>query len=235
MKAKSLIIDSREPDWVKALSFSGVKSTVSTLSCGDFWIATDDGQMLIIERKEANDLLASIADGRLFAQVHGMRAMTPWTYVIVQGALAPVADGVLADGRLTNWRWASVQGALQSVQELGAVVTYIPNGDHAAEELVSCIERLAARDRSALRIKPPRQAETLTPNITFLASLPGIGYDRAQTLVHQLESPAWALEYLTDLDFQSEHIPGIGAGIKRQVRELLGLTDGRKLAVTIED
>nr|HMT21533.1 ERCC4 domain-containing protein [Promineifilum sp.] len=140
---QSVLIDHREPPHVQRLAFDGATVAVTQLACGDIWVAAADGNLLVIERKTADDLLTSIADGRLFDQAAAMTAMPPWSYTAGEGTLAPAASGkTLADGAPVNWRWASVQGALQTVQELGVAVVYL----FGPEELAPFIDRLARRD-----------------------------------------------------------------------------------------
>ena len=77
MAIASVIIDSREPDWVQRLDF-GVPAAVTALDAGDLWVATTDAQTLIIERKTPTDLLNTIKADRLFQQVIGMRQRSQW-------------------------------------------------------------------------------------------------------------------------------------------------------------
>ena len=227
---QSIMIDHREPPAVTRLKIDNVLTTVTQLACGDIWIATTDGALLIIERKTANDLLASIADGRLFEQAAAMIQVSPWSVIAVEGTLAPSADGrTLIDGVLVGWRWASVQGALQTVQELGVPVVYLSG----VEELAPFLIRLAARDRGPVKTGGPRKPELLAPGMVLLMSLPGIGGDRAKTLIEQAGNAAQALSYLTDLDWTSNVI-GIGDGTKNKVRDALGLDAFQKLTVITE-
>ena len=75
---KSIIIDSREPESIHKLDFGNVPKMKMTLDAGDLWVACGDGNTLIVERKEPNDLLASIADNRLFNQAAKMRQISNW-------------------------------------------------------------------------------------------------------------------------------------------------------------
>jgi len=222
----SVLIDHREPLWMQRLQFDDASTVVTQLQCGDAWIAAADDCLLIIERKTADDLLASIADGRLFDQAGDMVAMSPWSYVVVEGVLAPAADGkTLADGRVTNWRWASVQGALQTIQEMGVAVVYLPD---SPAEFQRYLERLAKRERGTVRVGGVRKAELLAPGMSLLMSLPGVGPDRAKTLLEQAGTAAFALSVLSD---DAIAVPGVGDGVRSRVREALGLTANMKLDV----
>jgi ERCC4-type nuclease len=223
---QSVLIDHREPLWLQRLAFDGATTAVTQLACGDVWLAASDGALLIIERKTADDLLASIADGRLFDQAAAMVAMSPWSYIAIQGTLAPAADGrTLAADVLVNWQWAAVQGALQTVQEMGVAVIYLNehNGDFAA-----FLARLAKRSRAAVRAGAPRKVELLAPGLSLLMALPGIGSDRAETLMQQAGTAAYALSCLTD---NGLNIIGIGPGTRAKAREALGLREGEYIDV----
>ena len=227
---QSVLIDHREPPWLHKINVDA-PIVVTQLQCGDIWLATSDGALIIVERKTSDDLLASIADGRLFDQAAAMVQTTPWSYIAVEGYLSPTADGRTAcEGVSTGWLWASVQGALQTVQELGVAIVYLSG----REEVAPYLKRLAGRDRGNVRAGGPRKPELLAPGMLTLMSLPGIGSDRAKLLLEQLSGAAWALEYLTDENWQSEHVPGIGDGVRVKVREALSLPDGAKLAVVTE-
>jgi len=109
------------------------------------------------------------------------------------------------------------------VQELGAGVIFCANdGDFAP-----CVERLAKRERGEIRIHPTRSPHILSPGETFLASLPGIGWEKVRALLGHCGTPAWALSHLTRLG--ENGVPGIGDGIKRAVRKALELEPGMEM------
>src|SRR5687767_10750731 len=87
MAISAVLIDSREPDWVKALTFGSVPASVQLLPHGDLTVCCDDGNILLIERKTPDDFLSSHRDERLFEQLSLMkeRGNTPWCYVMVTG------------------------------------------------------------------------------------------------------------------------------------------------------
>lgn len=224
----SVILDSREPKNIQSLKFGGIPAIVATLDCGDCWASTDDGQMLVIERKTPTDLLGSIKDGRLFQQVAAMRERSKWAYLMITGALAHTLDGmVIADNRTTGWRWADVQGALLDVQELGVSLVVCQSDSHYEEAII----RLARRNRKAVKaIEPRMQPHILTDAEKVLISLPGIGLERAGLLLGEFGSASYAIAWLTWLNTFAE-ISGIGDGTKHAVRRALGLQADEWLAV----
>jgi len=224
---QSVMIDSREPEWVQKLAFGNAPTAVVALEMGDVWAATTDGSILIIERKTTTDLLGSIKDNRIFQQAKAMHEQSPWAYVVITGALIPGPDSkVIAGGRETGWDWNAVQGALLTVQELGVgIVTCVSDADFGAT-----VTRLAQRGREAVRVEPRRLAYLVGAGEAALAALPGIGPERIGVLLDFCSTPAWALTFLTDTT-NGQRVTGIGDNTKRAVRKALGLEDWAELAV----
>lgn len=217
--------------WINGLMFDGAPRIVTKLDHGDIWATTDNSDMICIERKTPSDLLNSIKDNHIFKQVAGMRAHTPWAYVVVTGTLTATGTGkVIADERVTGWDWNAVQGALIDIQEMGVRVVYCLNN----AEYEPTVLRLCGRDRGKEKvIEPTATPRIMSPGEALLCSLPGIGWDRAQALLAEFENrPAYALAWLTWFGFQSDvQIAGIGKGVKANVRRALGLGDTDVLEV----
>lgn len=232
MTITAALIDQREPTWVQALKFGGAMVAPTMLEHGDLLATCDDGTLLAIERKTASDLLNSIRDDRLWAQLAGIKAMTPWAYLLITGELRRGEDGnVLAEGRASGWSWAALQGALLQAQELGVHVLQCA-GDAEYEPAVM---RLAARSHKPEVIIPPaKEPRILTEAERVLFSLPGIGPDKAPAIMECCHTAAWALQMLSELT-SKEYVPGVGLGIKRAVRKALGLRANEQLAVIITE
>lgn len=228
MGISAVMIDSREPAWAQFLTFGGVPTAVVMLDAGDLQIVCDDNALLGIERKTASDLLNTLRDDRLFPQLVRLRESTPWAYLVISGELAPGPAGkCLVDGYQTGWNWASVQGALLTCQEIGVHVLHVAtDADYEA-----AVIRLANRDRSQLRIGPARDATLTGQAETILAALPGIGAERAQTLLNHCGTPAAAITYLTTDD--RNDIAGIGYQTKTKIRRALGLRWDEELSIAV--
>ena len=231
MALNAVIIDSREPKWVQQLAFGGMPVSVAQLEHGDLWATSDDGQLIAIERKTSDDLLNTLAADRLFLQVSGLRTVSPWSYLVVTGQFYRGADGkVITDRGPTGWTWAAVQGALLTVQELGVGVVFAGT-DFDYEPTVL---RLGNRQHDPTLVVPPAKAvKALTAGEAILAALPGIGIERARSLLERHESAAAALAELTDMT--AESTPGIAEVTKRNIREALGLPDWAELTVIATD
>ena len=168
---KSILVDNREPPHVQNISFPNVPVMKMQLETGDLWVKCEDGNTLIVERKEPTDLMASIADNRLFNQAAKMRQVSNWCYVVVTGK---IDDANFIDDTGRKWTYASIWGALLSVQEMGVMIIFC-NGE---DDFGPCIERLAKRNRGDIKVNPVR------PNVIFggaeatLMTIPGIGQEK---------------------------------------------------------
>ncbi len=152
----AVLIDSREPNWIKSLKFSGLPTAVTMLETGDIQAVTDDGCELLIERKTPDDFLNTLKDDRLFPQVARMTEKrnaqliageipTVWSYLVITDPLTSNRDGkVITQRGVTGWSFSAVMGAILSIQELGVHVVFC-NGDNYFED---CILRLGRRNRS---------------------------------------------------------------------------------------
>jgi ERCC4-type nuclease len=238
MAITAVMIDSREPDWVQKLSFGGVPTVVTALDYGDLHVACDDGSILVIERKTPDDFLNTLKDERLFPQVakcagarHNAQIMTGhtdhiWPYLIITGQFYPGPNGKTVTPRgVTGWYWASVAGALLSVQEMGMPVVFAANDEDYEHTVILIAQRTRTPETLIL---PPRPPSLLGPAEQIVASLPGIGLERTRLVLESCGTPAWSLVALTDRESQ---IPGIPPSVKEKVRLALRLKDDEQIAI----
>lgn len=234
----AIMIDSREPDSVKNLKFGGIPTTVTMLETGDIYAVTDDGHTLVIERKTQDDFLNTLKDERLFpqlarmvekrnAQIAAGEPVTEWAYLVIEEPFTADRSGKVITSRgVTGWSWASLQGTLLSIQELGVMVVYA-NG---ALDYQDCILRIGRRNRDAqMRVMPAKVPNVLGPAEVFLTSLPGIGIERAHEVLEWADhNVAHALIGLTDMEIKSP----VGLAMRRKLRDVIGLEDGYNLELT---
>lgn len=223
----AVMIDAREPDWIKSLKFAGLPVMVTMLDTGDVQAVTDDGATLVIERKTMDDFLNTLREERLFPQVAKMLEVSRWVYLVITGIFQCNHEGkVITDRGVTGWNFAAVMGTLLSIQELGVFVVFA-NGDSDYE---NTIIRLGKRSRDAtMTIAPARTPNTLGPKATVLLSLPGIGIDRMQDILDWSgNNLGHALMGLTDMTIDAP----VGLSVRRRIRDLFSLRDGETLMIT---
>lgn len=230
----SVIADSREPSWVQQLTFGGASVAVAMLDAGDLLCATDDGRVLVLERKSASDFLNTLRDERLFPQVAKLRDCSEWAYLVICGTLhSGPGNKVITDERETGWNWSSIDGALRRVQEAGVIVSFVASDfDFEARVL-----QIANEPPGPIRVAPARDVTIIGEQEQVLAALPGIGTERAAALLKQF-TPAMAIAWLTtpgELWDPPKVVAGIGEGTRRRVRRALGLDDRLSLDVVIHE
>ena len=222
---RSLVVDSREPEWCKSLRFQGdIIAIASLLPVGDAWLACDDAA-IVVERKTLSDLCASVADGRLMNQAQEMRGSSEWCYIVVTDIPAVAGGNLVINGKASGWKWSSIQGALLTCQELGVPVIWCDGQARYGATL----EWLATRDRGGVRIAARREAVLESLAEKLLTAIPGIGGQRAAALLQYCGNAAWALDYLTGM--VGGEVVGVGKNTMVATRSVLGLEDGNKLAV----
>lgn len=228
-------IDSREPEWAKCMKLGGAAVAVATLESGDAEMYLDDGQVLLVERKSAEDFLLSIKDGRLFSQAARLvdrrtveqlngQAISTWPYILITGTLRPSGkDLVITDRGETQWHWESVNSAFLTLQEMGVFVGFARDDSDYERALLT----LGNRKRGDVRILPARSFEMVSQQAAFLMGLPGIGEERsAQVLNWAGGNLSSALIGLVDLQLKTP----VGRATQNSIRRFLGLQDD----VTIE-
>lgn len=195
----------------------GAPKTIMPLDSGTVWAVAGDGMLLAIWYLEADALLSVIADGTLSARAFALHGVSNWAYLVVAGSL-----------NYQRWPWASIQGALLSVQELGVAILRVKTAD----DVPDLILQLAKRDRAPKRIRPPRTALFFTPGEDMLLALPGIGGDRLDKLMAFAGDPANALLALTDTSVNIPHIP---KSVQEAARQAIGLVSDVRLGLDVID
>jgi ERCC4-type nuclease len=223
---------------MQQLKFGGVPAVVTMLDAGDVWAVTDDGHTLMIERKTPDDFLNTLRDERLYPQLARLAEKrqeqqergeqpTYWPYLVITDEFKRNGQKVYT-GRETGWSWASLQGALLSIQEMGVMVVTCA-GDSDFED---CIVRLGRRNRSeVLNFLPPRQPILWGAKESFLATLPGIGAEKCLRISEWASGNlAHALTGITDLSIPCP-VEGIGEITRKKIRTFLGLGEAQNIEI----
>ena len=223
---RSVVIDSREPAWVKELNWFGAEKTVSCMEAGDLLAVCDDGAGLLIERKTPTDFLGSLVSQRMMLQsalkLAPYRDWGYWPYVMITGDFYISNRGHAAynrSGRIVESlvSFDSVWGELLSIQELGVFVTFC-KGSRDYEDAVL---RLSMRSRAELKNIPParRRGEQMGIEAVILSSLPGIGETRAKKICAQYKPIDFILALRRD-----EKPAGIGGKTRERILAALGIS-----------
>lgn len=183
-----IIADSNEqatsPETISNLQKVFPKVLISKLSSGDLNIILEDGSILAIERKEIHDFLASIGDGRLFAQVENMATHAKYSVIVITGTLGYTKDDMaIANGEITNWHGASVRGAMYAVMFSACPVFLVNKENYASlclelSEFVTKEDQRLQRNHKRIVTFPPVEDE-----VDILCAFPDVGLKRANSLM----------------------------------------------------
>jgi ERCC4-type nuclease len=192
---------------------------ITSLPAGDVWI--EDKELFIFERKNPHDLIESIKDKRLFNQCCEMRLESSQCHVVIIGQMGWGMDGKIVG---TGFNFRAIEGAILRCLDYGVYVSHCQNQADFATHLIWLLKR----DRTEHVFLPQRTGLAMPDDQRILASLPGIGPERAGELLKE-RNLRDALLCLIDPECK---VKGIGPAIKKNIRELLNLNQGEKLEVT---
>lgn len=229
-----LVIDSNEPDSIKLNlpTELGIEATITPLDAGDIMLV-EEGNVMLIERKAAADLLNSITNGRLIDQASRMVGMCRFPLVLSHGSLHPNDEGkVVCGGRATRQGWFALQMALVSLQAGGVMYLHVGQS-HLLPKTIMYLQNWL-RKESHLTVDRRTAIPFLKPHagVQILASLPGIGMQKANDCYTYYGKVGYAIAELTHVD--GKWPKGIGKGIVGKVRDALGFEDSEWLEMVHE-
>lgn len=144
------------------------------------------GELLAVERKTAEDFLASIGKRRIFHQVEVMANNSKYSAVIVTGQLTYTekTDMAKADGNETGWSGIRVRAVISEIQFSGCPVIFCPHTEFCNQvlELYHIVNKPSNERQGVFK----NRILTFPPvdfRVEFLAQLPGVGMKLADSLL----------------------------------------------------
>lgn len=212
----ALIDTAAHPDLTGLTAVDGVALVPAAIAPASAILICADGAQVAVKYLAALDVLYSIRQGRLDADLVALKARSDWAYLIIGGQMTPDRDGKIRHGGdALGWAWDAYQGAMLSAQEMGVGVLTLRHADDLGEALA----RLARRQRAPKRVRPVREALFFEPEQDMLMALPGIGEAMADQLLTHCGSAGAALLALTSDELTA---PGIGPKTRATIRRVLG-------------
>lgn len=211
VKAVSITVDSREGRARTADALArlpGVTVEVLEMPIGDYACKN-----IVVERKDGPDFVASILDGRLFAQVELMSAAYEVPVVIVEGdpyQTISAIERVSVTGAIS---WLAVLSGVQLVYSTSTANT------------VELIHRMAIHATHGLGYIPPFRGNK--PKLDrvvaryLVEGLPGVGPTTAEALIEHFGSAGSVFK----ADEKAlQQVRGVGATMARKIRAALDAT-----------
>lgn len=214
-----MLVSPTEPAELKRL---GKVSAVPERSGADFLVAGKAGRLGIQRKKFPEDLLSSLADGRLYEQAHLMQALDQ-RVLLVEGLGKWTLDGELLD--LRQFTRSQLQALYFSLSfEFGFHVFQVKTIGETAEMLV-LLEKWWRKDRhDSLRRRPGPKTDSWGKRgnreyaCHLLQSFPGVGAELAARMVDHFGKAPIVWEVGVD-DLMK--VPGIGRGKAQKMWEAL--------------
>lgn len=204
----NIVVDGREPRGViiTELTRLGVTLSFEELEAGDYVIADGIG----VERKEANDFVASILDRRLFAQVPMMKASYARSFIIIEGSLASVRSTIEP---------AAVAGALSYLTVLeGITVLHTESAAQTALQLATMARHATEGLGYEIALRGSKPKDRRSQAQYLVEGLPGIGPAAAKKLLTHFGSPARVLGASVA---ELTQVKGVGAKMASTMHEVL--------------
>jgi Fanconi anemia group M protein len=204
-----VIVDSRElaSAVAKELSRQGLDLKVQQIEVGDFIVS----DRVAVERKEANDFVDSLLDGRLFTQARALRSNYEAPIMIIEG------DGLFTARKVEP---AAIYGAIAALLS-GFQVTVVQSKD--TRETASIVAALARREQQDEKRPLSMRAEkpVMTPDeeLQFIVEgIPGVRATLARRLLTRFGTVAAVVEATAE---ELAEVDGIGDHTAKRIHDAL--------------
>jgi len=203
-----MIIDEREkksgiPDLLRAV---GVNIELKNLPVGDYIVAPET----IVERKNIQDFISSVFDGRLFDQCNRLKEHFEHPVILMEGNVDQIED--LTENPLVFY------GAISSVVlDFKIPIIPTPSASHTAKLLIAMCTRQENKKGPFLK-KIKKSDDLQKQQLSVLCSLPGVGEKLATRMLERFGSPTKTLNAsYTELS----KIKGVGESRAQKIRKML--------------
>lgn len=185
------------------------------LTYGDYgWV--HNGVSFGIERKSNTDLLGSLASNRIQAQFRGMIDTYDVSILLIEGWIGGKGGNVDV-GKWKyqpGWSYSTLFNILLEWQMAGIMLTFSPYERETAKRLVSLYKFTAIEEHQSMSRQKIISIKEDSPQVTTLATFPGIGHKRARELMERYT--------LNELLLNEDIDKIVGKVTGKKVREHLG-------------
>ncbi len=204
-----IVVDEREkksgiPDLLRSI---GLRMEIKTLPVGDYIVAPETA----VERKSIPDLMSSIFDGRLFDQCDRLKEHFEHPVILMEGNVDEIEN--ITENPLVFY------GAISSVAlNFKIPIIPTPSANHTAKLLVSlCSKQGTSHDGPFLK-KIKKSNNLQKQQLSFLASLPGVGEKLATRMLKKFATPLGVLNSTTA---ELAKVEGLGTKRAEKIKKML--------------
>jgi Fanconi anemia group M protein len=208
----TIIVDSREaktaPKIIKGLKELGAEISIRYLEKGDYIISN----ICAFERKTVNDFVYTLTRRYLFDQLFSLQECYNKPFILIEGYLPIVY-------KYSKIQPASVWGAMFALAKQGINLMHTNSYKETIDFLYTAAKQEQIIEKRQPAIHPVKKVETLAEaQLFFMASLPKIGREKANTILNSYQNP---LNALNNIDRWSKDIHGLGPKITKKVKNIL--------------
>jgi len=208
----TIIVDAREASSakkvVKDLVEKGVTIKTQMLVKGDYVIS----DQCVVERKTVNDFVYTLTRRYLFEQLFLTKNVYPKALLVLEGYLPVIY-------KYSNIQPQAVWGAMFNLAKNGVAIVNTGSHKETADFLYTAAKQEQIVEKHLPVVHAIKKCDTLADaQMYFLASLPGIGREKAVALLDTYKSP---VEALMHVEHWSKTVNGLGPVITNRVKEVL--------------
>ena len=207
-----IVVDSREASSAskisKGLIEKGVIVKTQLLDKGDYVIS----DQCAVERKTVNDFVYTLTRRYLFEQLFSIKDVYSKVLLVLEGYLPVI------------YKYSSIQpqavwGAMFNLAKNGIAIVNTGSYKETVDFLYTAARQEQIVDKRSLVVHACKKCDTLVDaQIYFMASLPGVGREKATALLDVYKSPVNAL---MNVEQWSKSVNGLGPVITNKVKEVL--------------
>jgi len=211
-EAPVIVVDSREatsaPKIFKGLVEKGVVVKSQVLDKGDYVLS----DQCVVERKTVNDFVYTLTRRYLFDQVFLLKDVYAKVLLVLEGYLPVV------------YKYSSIQpqavwGAMFNLAKNGVAIINTGSFKETVDFLYTAARQEQVVDKRSVVVHACKKCETLSEaQIYFIASLPGVGREKAVAILNTYKSPVNAL---INVEQWSKTVDGLGPVITNRVKEVI--------------
>ncbi|MCL2643678.1 MAG: hypothetical protein FWD52_09295 [Candidatus Bathyarchaeota archaeon] len=207
-----IVVDSREASSAskifKGLVEKGVTVKTQLLDRGDYVLS----DQCVVERKTVSDFVYTLTRRYLFEQLFSIKDVYPKVLLVLEGYLPVI------------YKYSSIQpqavwGAMFNLAKNGIAIVNTGSFKETVDFLYTAARQEQVVEKRGLVVHACKKCDTLSESqIYFLASLPGIGREKAFALLGVYQSPVNAL---MNVEQWSKTVNGLGPVITNKVKDVL--------------
>ncbi len=209
----TIIMDSREASSAKKIAAGLVEKGASVktemLEKGDYILS----DQCAVERKTVNDFVYTLTRRYLFEQLFRLKDVYPKSLIVLEGYLPIIY-------KYSNIQPASIWGAMFNLAKNGIAIVNTASQKETVDFLYTAARQEQIVEKRSAVVHAFKKCDTLSDaQVYFVASLPGIGREKATAILNSYQTP---LNALINVDDWLKAVTGLGPVITNRVKEVIG-------------